>query len=197
MYSSSLWFNCLNKTITVCCIQDSGNKNIPSISHHAPGTWNRKVRGAPESSSHVAIGTHLCPSHQKSPPPGFYSPETLKWNCRRLHAEAHNSVSIFPGCFHSVLEDHNTFYFSFSFFISFSSTLQRSHMSSTWLSGGSKKWTPAGRRLDPHLKTTTFISRRQSQTVAGLWTYRPTPRRFTTTRLWLTLVGRCPETSKR
>lgn len=63
-----------------------------------------------------------------------------------------------------------------------------------WRSGGWRKWTPAGPRLEPHLKKTTFISPPQSQTAAGLWTYRRTPRRFITTRHWLTPVGRCPET---
>lgn len=69
-----------------------------------------------------------------------------------------------------------------------------SFVGSTWRSGGWRRWTPAGQRADPHLKTATFISPRQSQTAAGLWSYRATPRRCTTTRLWLILAGRCPET---
>lgn len=70
-------------------------------------------------------------------------------------------------------------------------------MSSSWRSGGWRRWTPAGQTVDHHLRTTTFISPRQSQTAAGLWTHPATPRRFITTRLWLILEGPCPETSKR
>lgn len=165
--------------------------------------WTGNVRGAHEGSikdarqhcywhSFVSFTIKALPppSPSSSPSSSAYSEETL-WSDIVVGSTlklAARSASFSLGRFHS--RDSLLLFFSHLYFVS-------SCVSSTWRSGGWRRWTPAGQRVDPHPRTTTFISPRQSRTAAGLWTYRPTPRRFTATGLWLTLVGLCLETSKR
>lgn len=131
----------------------------------------------------VAIGTHLCSSKQ-SPPPN-YSKETREivvGSTLKLQIRSASPSAGFRLCGRT---PRKLFLLFFSF-----------HFQQQWRSGGWRRWTPMDRTAVPHLKT-TFISLRQSRTAAGLWTHRATPRRFTTTRPWLTRGGRCPETTKR
>lgn len=79
----------------------------------------------------------------------------------------------------------------------FPTSLCARFMSWTWRSGGWRRWTPAGRRRDPPVRTATFISLRPSRTAAGRRSSRSAAPRFTATKLWLILEGLCPETSRR
>lgn len=140
----------------------------------------------------VNVATVVSVPRDKSPAPGVFSRNALLRlaAARRGSQLAQHLSRLVPLYWRTTTE------FTFSTVLFFFNKSPDPHMKRTWLSGGWRKWTPAGRRMDPHPRT-TFISPRQSQTAAGRWTRTQTPRRFTTTRLWLIREGRCPETSKR
>lgn len=132
----------------------------------------------------------LAPSGQAPPPQPVASEET------------HQSVIVRTSTLGSPLLSasfHVSFHFGTIYYLSSSSSRQLflPFMTSTWRSGGWRRWTPAVQTVEPHLTTATFIVPHQSPTAAGLWTSGAPRRRCTTTELWLTLVGRCRETSRR
>lgn len=155
-------------------------------------TRHMNVRGALEAAQrmHVngAIGTHSCPSQQSPRPRSLLWRDAAECHCGFLHIQTYNLAWHLPRLLSRVSPRLPT---------TFPPSPPPPPVAcgtQTWRSGGWRRWTPAGQRVDPLLKTAIFISPHPSQTATGLWTSRPTPRRCITTRLWLIPAGRCPET---